>query len=172
MRNQNTNPAFKRFKHLLVDNFYPARWVDIFSNTDEQLRYIEVEVVFIPRGVEGIVLDREFWDEFADYNERWLGDLGNSVAGWMEPGGLNPEKIFGGMLFYGFSNQRALDEAVAEFSSIVECGWARRMKDGEFSRMLRNSAQDRGAVMEALEAETQHVWARDMLGVMIAEGEF
>ena len=95
MRTADRNPAFRRFRHLLpVSGLYPARWVDVFSNTDDELKYYDVEVVFIPRDAAGADLDRAFWDEFAAYNERWIADLGNSVAGWMQPGGLTPEYVF------------------------------------------------------------------------------
>lgn len=173
MRNQDTNPAYRKFGHLLPPSgLYPARWVDIFSNTDSRYKYNEVEVVFVPRGVLGIVLDREFWDEFADYNSRWLGDLGNSVSGWMEPGGLNPEKVFGGMLVYGFSSQQAFAEAISEFAAIEECDWARELKAGRFPKILNASAEGGKKAAVALQAETHRPWAREMLEALRSEETF
>jgi hypothetical protein len=175
MRTQNNNPAFLAYRHLLpADGRYPAKWVDVFSNTDDDMRFCDVEAVFIPRGA-GIEFDLAFLDAFADYNARWIGDLGNSVAGWMEPRGLNPEKIFGLMLYSGFVDQKELDTALGEFAHIEECEWARQMVDGLLADTFRGGAQDPQATMAALQElvdEGRGQWAKDMLLMMRDEAEF
>ncbi|MBA4013250.1 MAG: hypothetical protein C0481_15395 [Phenylobacterium sp.] len=174
MRTQNDNPAFQAYRHLLpASGRYPAKWVDIFSNTNDEMRYCDVEVVFIPRDAD-IEFDLQFWDAFADYNDRWIGDLGNSVAGWMEPHGLNPAKVFGLMLYNGFVDQNELDMALSEFSHIEECGWAREMVDGLLAEPLHGGAHDPKVTMAALEKlvdEGHGQWARDMLVMMRDEAE-
>ncbi|MDB5437822.1 MAG: hypothetical protein JWM33_249 [Caulobacteraceae bacterium] len=174
MRTQADNPAYQRFRYLLpADGLYPARWVDIFSNSDDSLRYYDVEVVFVPRGNGAPELDRAFWDAFADYNRHWMGDLGNSVAGWMQPHGLNPAKVFAMMLVYGFVNQEELNNALHEFSYIKECNWAREMVGGLMADVLIDGAQNRGAILNALEHKARRErWAADMLAIMRDEAEF
>ncbi len=171
MRTQNTNPAYLKFRNLLPSTGrYPARWVDIFSNTDEYLRYRDVEVVFIPRGEDAPDMPDAFWEEFAVYTRRWMADFGNSVAGWMAPEGFTPEYVFGMMLDRGFANQAELDVALNEFAHIEECDWARQLRDGQFlSEALINGAQDRDAVLSALRTLVIGEglpWARSMLNVL------
>ena len=183
MRTQDQNPAFQRFRHLLPGSgLYPAAWVDIFSNTDDAtFRYRDVEVVYIPRGKAGGAeeapeLDRDFWNAFAAYNEQWIGDLGNSVMGWMEPGGLTPEGVFGGMLATGFVNQAELNNAIAEFAHIEECEWARRMRDDHLlADELSTPVPDTGRLLDALariRPRPGSEWATRMAGAIEAESHF
>lgn len=168
MRTQEKNPMWRSFKNYLpTSGLYPARWVDIFSNTDKKLRYRDVEVVFVPRGTDGPEISRELWDEFALYNRKWLGDLGNSVDGWMEQGGWRPEHIFGFMLDRGFVSQGELETAIKEFAHIEECQWARDMRDGRLMKdVLVMGARDRDATIAALRKEsarTASEWSKNML---------
>jgi len=183
VRTQHDNPAFQRFRDLLpASGLYPAAWVDIFSNTDDDtFRYRDVEVVFVPRGKgprgeEGPELDREFWSAFASYNEHWIGDLGNSVMGWMQPGGLTPEGVFGGMLATGFVSQAELDNAVAEFAHIEECDWARLIRDDDLlADELSSPVPDTEGLLVALQriaARPGSEWAERMAGAIEAESEF
>lgn len=173
MRTQLQNPAYERFRHLLPPSgLYPARWVDIFSNTTEDYQYNDVEVVFIPRGAVGITFDDDFWDAFADYNGRWLGNLGNSVADWMEPGGLNPDKVFGGMLAHGFSSKQTLADTIGEFASIEECEWARLMHTGKFKEVLAAFGRGREKAISVLQDQICYPWARDILDALRSEAIF
>lgn len=132
MRTAQANPALKQFGHLLPENGrYPAKWVDIFWNTNDEMKVKDVEVVFVPRG--GPIGDgeesEEFWARFAHYNRGWMADLGNSCADWLEPGGITPAWIFGDMLQRGFVTKADELQALKEFAHIAECQWARDMLD-------------------------------------------
>lgn len=183
MRTQDDNPAFQLFGHLLpASGMYPAAWVDIFSNTDDRtFRYKEVEVVFVPRGKgprgeAAPELDEAFWSAFAAYNEDWIGDLGNSVMGWMQPGGLTPEGVFGGMLATGFVDKAELDAAIAEFAYIEECEWARRLRDGDLRvEELATPVPDTADLLAALRgiaATRGNEWARRMADAVEIESRF
>lgn len=177
MRTQQQNPMWREFKHLLdpTNGRYPAQWVDIFSNTDKHLRYRDVEVVFVPRGKDAPKIDRALWDEFAAYNRKWMADLGNSVAGWMEPDGWTPEHVFGFMLDRGFVDQGELSNALTEFANIEGCEWASSMRDGRLMKnVLIKGARDRNAVVEALRDfahRPDQKWAAVMLSAIVEDDE-
>lgn len=181
MRTQDENPAYQLFAHLLpASGLYPAAWVDIFSNTDDDtFRYKEVEVVFVPRGkapdgTEGPNLDRGFWDAFAAYNAHWAGDLGNSVMGWMKPGGLTPEHVFGNMLATGFVDRGELRTAVEEFAHIEECDWARAiLNDRLLAEVLTHPAPETEELLAALErVRGRPAWAQRIADAVRAESRF
>jgi hypothetical protein len=134
MRTQDQNPAYERFGHLLPETgLYPARFVDIFWDRDDDYKIEHVEVVFIPRGsneLRSVANDKDFWQIYADYNRGWDSDLGNSSDDWLKNNGLTPESIFGQMLESGFSNKAELKQALDEFAHIEECNWARLMLKG------------------------------------------
>ena len=129
MRTQAANPAVSRFKNLLPrSGRYPAKYVDVFWNREDDGRVKDVEVVFIPRREVGDDdKANSFWREYATYNDRWESDLGNSCSDWLQPGGQTPEGIFGYLLGSGFSSPKELERALEEFAHIDECAWAREM---------------------------------------------
>lgn len=132
MRNQNENPLYLKFKHLLPESgLYPAQWVVICWNEDEDRKVKDVEVVLIPRGKsieqypDGLI---NAWSAY--FNARWSKDLGNSLLGWMEPRGLTPGDVFGMLLKSGFSSKEEAKRAVEEFAGIAEAEWARQVLRG------------------------------------------
>ena len=134
MHLQNGNPAYKRFAHLLPQNGrYPARYVNIFWNRNDDRKVRDLEVVFIPRGSDELAAPGEdpgFWHAYAAYNKAWSEDLGNSCADWLKPDGKTPESLFRYLLEAGFADSSELRCAIEEFGSIEECSWARDMLRG------------------------------------------
>ena len=136
MKTQSQNPAFQQFAHLLPDSgLYPARFVQIFWNTDKEHRVKNLEVVFVPRGagvIPALRDDATFWEKYGRYIDDWDCDLGNSVAGWLEPEGSTPATVWGRLMVRGFSNQDEMIDALEEFGHIEECDWARDMMQAFF----------------------------------------
>lgn len=131
MKTQNMNPAFQQFSNLLpASGLYPARFVQIFWDTDKEHRVENLEVVFVPRGA-GVIPHRKddptFWQSYGRYIGEWDCDLGNSVAGWMEPQGSTPATVWGQLILRGFASQDEMIDALEEFAYIEECEWARDM---------------------------------------------
>jgi hypothetical protein len=60
------------------------------------------------------------------YNRGWSHNCGNAISGWLE-NDATPASRFGDMLRSGFLNAKELENALREFSHIVECNWAREM---------------------------------------------
>jgi hypothetical protein len=112
MRTQNENPLYIAYQKLVpFGTRYPAEFVNIFWNVDEQGRVYDLEIVFVPRG--GIIKRNAagmlLWEQFSNYISRWSGDLGNSCDGWMQqPDGLTPAQVFGHLLRLCFSGHRTI----------------------------------------------------------------
>ena len=128
MQRQSQNPVYTQFEHLLPSSGrYPAKHIDIFWNLDSDGKVTDTEVVFVPREA---LRDKELQAKYAEFNEQWASDLGNSLADWLKEDGLTPEGIFGHLLHHGFASEGALGNTLKEFAHIEESEWARRMLRG------------------------------------------
>jgi hypothetical protein len=82
-----------------------------------------VEAVFAPKARAN---RSDLVERYVKYYKTWSCDYGNSVSGWLE-NDATPAGLFGDMLRSGFLNAKELENALREFSHIVECNWAREM---------------------------------------------
>ena len=130
MRTEERNPAYREYGHLLPPSGrYPARWVDIFWNSDANSKIKDVEVVLIPRDLK-IPADNGYGRRMDIYMNKWTSDMGNSFTKWLRTPLLTPEGVFGALLRTGFSSETELRSTLEEFVHIEECEWARNMLTG------------------------------------------
>jgi hypothetical protein len=128
LKHEHENPLFPTCRYLITpDGFYPAADVDIFWNVDDDSKVHDVEVVLAPRSA---LSNRLLQQKFAAWNSQWISDLGVSCSGWLQPGDLNPAKVFGQLLRRGFKSQDEFFSALREFAHIDQCDWARDILEG------------------------------------------
>jgi hypothetical protein len=111
---------------LAEDGKYPAEHVDVFWNhglVNGHYLIKDVEVVFAPKARAS---HPDLIERYVKHYKNWSHDYGNSMAGWLE-NDATPASVFGYMLRSGFLNAKELENALREFSHIVECNWAREM---------------------------------------------
>jgi hypothetical protein len=127
LKNAYSNPLIEPFRNMLAeDGKYPAKHVDVFWNQETVNGHSlikDVEVVFAPKASAS---DPDLWNRYRRYNKIWSCDYGNSISVWLEDD-ATPAGLFGDMLRSGFLNAKELENALREFSHIVECNWAREM---------------------------------------------
>jgi hypothetical protein len=129
MRHQDANPLHRELSHLLPESgHYPAKWVDIVWNVNDEGRIEDVEAVFVPPYDENTPEGAVLWVRYHDWRFRhWSYGMGACCEGWLEPDNLAPGVIFGGLLREGFASYEEMRNAVREFAWIEECEWAREM---------------------------------------------